>query len=580
MNTKHLFALSTVFLSVFLLHHGPAKAADPTAAEVDAIFADYDNTTSPGCSLGVVRDGKTIYQRGYGMANLEYGIALSPRSVFRTASVGKQFTAMSIAILDQQGVLSLDDPLSQYFPEFPDWAEEITLRHLVHHTSGIRDYLTLAWLAGKGDEHYYSDEFALDLLARQQHLNFAPGDDHLYSNSGYLLLAHTVQRATGKSLREWAAENMFGPLGMTHSHFHDDHTHIVPDRADGYSPAEDGFSISMTSLDMVGDGGVYTTVEDFLLWDRNFYDNRLGTGGDELIELVTTPGSLNSDEEMTYGFGLDVDKYRGLGVVSHGGSFVGFRTDTLRFPHQRFSVVVYCNRADANPTQRSKKVAELFLADVMDPEEDLVTQSADESARAQIPAAQLRVWSGHYWNEERKSAWKVAWHDDRLELVASEEDRFDMVQMAEDRFAIQGPWFSAEVTFQEIDDGELQMSFLYEGATEPRLFESFTPREPSSEDLESYVGTYFSDELGVHYDLAVEGSSLVFRIVRHEAHPLEPLFGETFASKDHGTFRFQRESDGSVGGFALDARRVRDLEFKRQRNRPMEWITASPKSVR
>ena len=564
MNAKRLFAVSAVFLSVILAPGGPVQAADPTAAEIDAIFADYDGTTSPGCSLGVVRDGELIYTRGYGMANLEYGIALSPRSVFRTASVGKQFTAMAIAILDQQGKLSLDDPLSKYFPEFPPWAGDITIRHLVHHTSGIRDYLTLAWLAGKGDEEYYSDEYALDLLAGQQDLNFAPGDEHLYSNSGYLLLAHTVKRVTGTSLREWAAENIFGVLGMKNSHFQDDHTDIVPFRADGYAPAEDGFSISMTILDMVGDGGVFTTVEDFLLWDRNFYDNKLGSGGDELIQLVTTPGQLNSDEEMTYAFGLGVEEHRGLHMIEHGGAFVGFRTDTIRFPEQQLSVVVYCNRADANPSRRSRKVAELYLADVMDPKEDPAAESSEELDKARVSAAQLESLSGHYWSEKRRTARELAWSDGKLQIVISDELRLEMNPLAADRFAVQSPWFDAEVTFKEIADGTLQMSILIDGTKEPRLYEKFVPREPSPEDLEAYAGTYFCDELGVSYTVDVEEGSLVFRIVRHEAHKLEPLFGEIFSSSDYGTFEFKRGADGVVGGFALDAGRVRNLEFERQ----------------
>lgn len=564
MNTKRLFVVSVVFLSVILTSSGLVRAADPAAAEIDAIFADYDGTTSPGCSLGVVRDGEMIYRRGYGMANLEYGIALSSRSVFRTASVGKQFTAMAIAILDQQGKLSLDDPLSKHFPEFPAWAGDITIRHLVHHTSGIRDYLTLAWLAGKGDEEYYTDEYALDLLAAQQHLNFAPGDEHLYSNSGYLLLAHTVKRVTGTSLREWAAENLFGVLAMKNSHFHDDHTHIVPFRADGYAPTEGGYSISMTILDMVGDGGVYTTVEDFLLWDRNFYDNKLGTGGEELIQLVTTPGQLNSDEEMTYAFGLGVEEYRGLQMIEHGGSFVGFRTDTIRFPEQRFSVAVYCNRADANPSQRSRKVADLYLADVMGPKEGVAAESSEEMDKVQVPAEQLESLSGHYWSEERRTAQEVAWSDGKLELVFSDELRFEMIPLATDRFAVQSPWFGAEVTFKEVADGKLQMSFLIDGAKEPRLYEKFVPREPSPQDLEAYAGTYFSDELGVSYTLDAEEDSLVFKIVRYEAHKLKPLFGEVFSSSDYGTFEFKRGPDGAVGGFALDAGRARNLEFKRQ----------------
>ncbi len=564
MNTKHLFAVSAVFFSVLLAPGGPARAEDPKASEIDAIFADYDTTASPGCSLGVVRDGELIYTRGYGMANLEYGIALSPRSVFRTGSVGKQFTAMAIAILDQQGKLSLDDPLSTFFPEFPVWAGGITIRNLVHHTSGIRDYLTLAWLAGKGDEEFYTDEYALDLLAAQRNLNFAPGDEYLYSNSGYLLLAHIVKRVTGVSLRKWAAENIFGVLGMKNSHFHDDHTHIVPNRADGYAPAENGYSISMTILDMVGDGGVYTTVEDFLLWDRNFYDNKLGGGGDELIQKVTTPGQLNGDQEMTYAFGLGVEEYRGLRLIEHGGAFVGFRADTIRFPEQRFSVAVYCNRADANPDQRSRKVAGLYLADVMEPEEGLGGKSSEELDKVQVPAAQLESLSGHYWSDELRSGREVAWSDGKLQFVFSDELRFEMVPLAADRFAVQSTWFGAEVTFQEIADGRLQMSYLIDGAKEPRLYEKFALREPSPQELEAYAGIYSSDELGVSYALDVEDGSLVFRIVRHEAHELEPLFGEVFSNRDYGTFEFQRGSDGAVVGFALDAGRVRNLEFKRK----------------
>jgi CubicO group peptidase (beta-lactamase class C family) len=512
----------------------------------------------------VVRDGELVYKRGYGMANLEYGIALSPNSVFRTASVGKQFTAMAIAILAQKGELSLDDPLSRFFPEFPDWAETTTVRHLVHHTSGIRDYLTLAWLAGMGDEAHYSDEFALDLLSRQEALNFLPGNDHLYSNSGYLLLAHIVQRATGQSLREWAAEHMFGPLGMHHSHFHDDHTHIVPSRADGYAPTEGGYEISMTTLDMVGGGGVYTTVEDFLLWDRNFYDNTLGTGGQDLIETVTTPGSLNHDESMTYAFGLQVDEHRGLPMVSHGGAFVGFRTDTIRFPEQHLSVVVYCNRADANPSQFSREVAALYLADVMENKKGPDGVETGEDQGLEVARADLQRLTGHYWNEERRGSREIALDDDQLYLLFNEENRFPLVPLGDDQFALTGLWYAIDVRFESPPDGGLQVSLQTEGSEEPTIYERYTPNQPTSEQLEAYAGRYYSEELGVDYDLVVAGEALRFHIVRHEAHQLEPVFGEIFSNSDYGTFEFQRDADGAIESFILDAGRVRGLEFQRQ----------------
>jgi len=326
-------------------------AAQPPVPAVDELFSAYDRTDSPGCALGVIRDGEFTYRRGYGMANLEYDLPLGPQSVFRIGSTSKQFTAAAVALLAEDGKLSLDGPVRRHFPEFPAWADGMTVRQLIHHTSGIRDYLVLAFLAGKADDaDYYTDAWVLDLLARQRETNFPPGEQHLYSNSGYLLLAHIVQRVSGQSLREYAAEHLFGPLGMHSTHFHDDHRHVLPRRATGYAPADDGgYRISTTTLDMVGDGGVFTTIDDLLAWDRNFYDNRLGQGGPDLITTLTTPGRLNNGESLDYAFGLAVEDFEGLTLVSHGGAFVGYRADMLRFPQRRLSVAVLCATAPMRP---------------------------------------------------------------------------------------------------------------------------------------------------------------------------------------------------------------------------------------
>jgi len=314
---------------------GSAASSPAPAAElekrVDALFTEWDKPDSPGCALGVIRDGKFVYRHGYGMADLEYGIPITSESVFRIGSTSKQFTAMCLALLEEEDKLSLDDSLRQFLPEMPGYADEITLRHLIHHTSGIRDYLTLWEIAGDREDDYLVDGEVVDLLARQRELNFAPGDEHLYSNSGYFLLSQVVLRATGQTLAAYAAEHIFKPLGMTATHFHDDHTAIVKNRAAGYAPTDGGgFRISMTTLDMCGDGGVFTTVDDLLLWDGSFYNNRLGKGGQALIDKVLTPGVLNSGKRLDYSFGLGLGTYKGLKTVSHGGAFVGYRADIIR----------------------------------------------------------------------------------------------------------------------------------------------------------------------------------------------------------------------------------------------------------
>ncbi len=332
---------------------------------VDAVFADLTERPSPGCALGVVRDGELVYGRGYGLANLEHDIPITTESVFRTGSVSKQFTAAVVAIAAMEGHLSLDDPLRKWIPELPDYGQPLTILHALNHTSGLRDYLTLMRLRGLRNDDYYTGEELIAVQARQEELNFPPGAEYLYSNSGYFLLTEAVARAVGKPFKEYAEETVFGPLGMTHSHFHDDHNHVVPLRADGYAPRrEGGFRTSMTTLDMIGDGGVYTSIDDMVHWVHALEVDGLRPG---LSAMLETRGVLTSGEQIDYALGQRHSEYRGLATVGHGGSFVGFRADVLRFPSERTSIVTLCNRADGNPSRRARTVADVVLADRLGP---------------------------------------------------------------------------------------------------------------------------------------------------------------------------------------------------------------------
>ncbi|MCZ6507034.1 MAG: serine hydrolase, partial [Acidobacteria bacterium] len=281
------------------------ETAPPPGLEerVDALFADYDNTRSPGCSLGIVRGGELTLARGYGMANLEHGVPLTARSIFRIGSTSKQFTAASIVLLAQEGKLRLDEDLRDHLPEMPGFDPPVTLRQLLHHTSVYRDYLTLMSIAGRRGDDFYTDADVLGMLSRQRELNFPPGNEYLYSNSGYWLLSQVVLRASDRSLREYAEARIFSPLAMNDTHFHDDHAEIVPNRASGYRPTEGGaFRISMTTLPMVGDGGVFTSVEDLTRWDRNFYTPVVG--GSAFVEQMLERGVLNDGTVLDYALGL------------------------------------------------------------------------------------------------------------------------------------------------------------------------------------------------------------------------------------------------------------------------------------
>ncbi|MEE9219170.1 MAG: serine hydrolase domain-containing protein, partial [Acidobacteriota bacterium] len=374
---------------------------DSRNARVNAVFADYDKPGSPGCALGVIQDGKLAYKRGYGMASLEHGAPITPDTIFRMGSVSKQFTAAAVALLAEEGKISLDDDVRKYLPELPAYERPITIRHLIHHTSGLRDYTSLTPMAGIGGTDHYTVAESLDLIARQRATDFQAGEKYSYCNSGYFLLSQIVERASGKSLRAYAEERIFGPLGMKQTHFHDAPFEVVPRRAYGYSPADDGgYRTDMTGWEQVGDGSVFTTIEDLLLWDRNFYDNRLGLGGPALIETLQTPGKLNNGETIDYAFGLRVDEYRGLKRVHHSGSWVGFRTYITRFPEQHLSVAVLCNLSTASPGPLAHRVADIYLAGEFKEEggEEAGSSAARAREQVEVPEEELRRLAGHYWS--------------------------------------------------------------------------------------------------------------------------------------------------------------------------------------
>ena len=365
---------------VFVLPMIACAQGDFDTTAIDNVFADF-NSETPGCALGVVQSGQLVYGRGYGMANLEHDIPINTTSVFRIGSVSKQFAAAVAALAAMEGYLDLEDPLQKWIPELPDYGEPLTLRHTLNHTSGLRDYITLMSLKGLRGDDFYTVAELIEVQALQEELNFPSGSEYLYSNSGYVLATEAVARAVGKPFKDYAEEVLFRPLQMSHSHFHDDHNHIVPLRADGYSPRGDGFRTNMTTLDMIGDGGVYTSIDDMVHWVTALEQDGIRSG---LTPILETRGVLNSGEEISYALGQSHGEHRGLATIGHGGSWVGFRADVLRFPSQSTSIVTLCNRADASPSGRAIQVADIVLAEHLAPvSEEPSLQAEDRRERTE-----------------------------------------------------------------------------------------------------------------------------------------------------------------------------------------------------
>ncbi len=557
---------SGILVLLALLFASRASAQIPSQEipkKVDAVFAAYEKPGSPGCALGVIRDGMLIHARGYGLANLEHSVLITGTTVFDIGSTSKQFTATAILLLAQQGKLSLDDDIRKHIPELPVYSRPITIRHLLHHTSGLRDYLTLMALAGIDFDGVTGDADALRLITRQKALNFTPGDERLYSNSGYFLLSVIVKRVSGESLREFAAENVFGPLGMTSTHFHDNHAEIVPQRAAGYAPRrEGGFRIDMSGFEQTGDGAVYTTIEDLLLWDHNFYEPKVG--GRKLLEQLHTTGVLNSGEKLTYAAGLVVSQYRGLKMVSHGGAWAGYRADLLRFPEQRFSVICLCNVANANPTRLARQVAEVYLGDQMQAAAPATQSAAAASGTVPLSEADLKAKTGLYHHAVSGNLIRITLRDGKLWLSDSDEPPEELQALSPTRFRVADWPSSLEMQIEPPAAGAHPSPHLIRENSKPDVYEWVEAFEPTAAQIGEFVGAYFSDELDVTYQLTVNERKLTVE-VKNQSRPLAPAYRNAFQGPGGGLLEFTRDAQGRVTGFTVQAGRVRNIHFVRER---------------
>ncbi len=389
-----------------------AQTAPPPAlaAQVDSIFSRFTPAT-PGCAVAVYQDGRILLAKGYGSANLEYGVPITPTTPFIVGSVSKQFTAAAIALLVEEKRIALTDDVRKYVPELADYGTPITIDHLVHHTSGLRDWWELVALAGLRFDDTYAVADVLEMTARQRGLNFKPGDRYLYSNTGYIVMGIVVQRVTGKSLREFAAERIFGPLEMANSHYQDDHTQPVRGRAYAYSPPVGGrYAINVWNNDLVGQGGVMTTVVDLARWDDNFSTGRVGGPG--FLKRQLERGKLNDGTTLSYAFGINVGGYRGLDLVEHTGSTGGYRAVFTRFPQKKTTIAVLCNVSNAEPATLAHRVADHLLGDAFTapaPSAASATTATREGPvpSVQLPAATLGQFAGGYYSEELNANYEI-----------------------------------------------------------------------------------------------------------------------------------------------------------------------------
>jgi CubicO group peptidase (beta-lactamase class C family) len=549
-----VFYRSTIILAAAV---AALSAQDDPAARIDDIFKPWNRLDTPGAAVAVIKDGKFAYQKGYGSANLEYDVPIASDTIFHVASVSKQFTAMALVLLEQEGKLSLDDDIRIYLTELPDYGHKIAIRNLLQHTSGIRDQWETLSLAGWRMDDVITQKQILRMLFHQKELNFVPGTRHLYSNGGYTLAAEIVARVSGKPFPQFCDERIFRPLGMTRTHFHDDHRRIVRDRAYSYETTGEGFRASRLNYANAGATSLFTTAPDLVKWLDNFRDPKVG--GPKAIARLQETAVLANGEKIDYALGLAVSKYRGLRTISHGGSDAGYRSYVAWFPDQQLGVAVVSNLASFNTGGIANRVAEVYLEKAMASQPEKPKRTTRQYI-ALAPEA-LAQYAGAY-RLEGIGLITIRLQDGKLLGAPQGQMAAELKPMAVAKFYVQQ--LDGEVEFTPQTGGKMRIKVTGGGMNTEG--ERVTVEPFDSKDLAQYPGAYWSGELETQYTIVLKDSKLVADHAHHGEIALTPVAKDQFRG---GAFFMQqvdfvRDGSGRVTAMTVGGGRVTAVRFTRR----------------
>lgn len=557
-------AIPLALLSVLLLTTGhPGHAAVPDAhrqRQVDALFARWQQPQSPGAAVLVVKEGRVVYRAAFGMADIEQARPLTPSTPVHVASLSKQFTALAVRLLAQDGRLSLDEDVRRYLPELPDFGTPLRIRQLLNHTSGLRDQWNLLALAGWRMEDVITDEDVMRLVRQQRALNFPPGSEFEYSNTGYTLLAALVERVSGQSLAAFAKARIFLPLGMRNTFFHERYAELVPGRAQSYQPSPGkGYEGVALSYSTVGPSSLFSTADDLALWSRNFDEGKVG--GRPLLAEMQTPAKLADGTAISYAEGLATGSYRGLRTVAHSGADAGFRSYLLRFPDQGLAIVIVGNGADLQATRLGQRLADLYL------DGQLAAPPApvpDHTGGTEVPIAPaaLDALVGSYALQNgaaitfsKAQGHLVGWTagDDPVPFYPAGEREF-FARLINARFTFDAPRA----------DG-LTPGGTYQRNARARPATRMTPAPLSDSEAQALSGRYFSEELQVLYTVTAKGGQLTLQHPRGEL-ALVPYGQDGFlAPWPFGLLQFQCAPAAGCSGFTVNEDRARQVAFSKVR---------------
>lgn len=546
---KSVFFVATcvwTFTAVFV-----AQIPDKAKAVAGAERA-FDNAAksiampAPGCGVGVSLNGESVFEKAFGLAEMEHNVANTPQTIFESGSVAKQFTAAALVLLQQDGKLNIDDPVKKYLPELPDYGAPLTIRHMLNHTSGLRDWFSVRALSGEGaGEHIITQQLIFDTVVRQKGLDFKPGAEYSYSNSGYQLAAMIVERVSKQKLPEFVAERLLKPVGLKNTGYRDDFQRIVPGRAQAYSRNGDGpWKINMPMMNAHGGGGMLTTVGDWLKWNA-MLDSR--TWNAPLVDALETQGVLNTGQKINYALGLQHGSYKGNRHVSHTGATAAYRTVLVRFPEKKVSIAVLCNGTAPDASAIAYSIAD----EVLGPFPEAPSASSEQKLSVQQPEKYVGLWK----NERNKTATRFVLSNNEL------------------RFGNTAVWAMADGSLML---GGTKLIFKADSTGKPVSFDAtangdtirFTAQadwQPGAADLSPFSGDWYSDDAEARVVFIVEGTNGFVQFKNSPRIAVRPLYKDSFTDGSGQLFWFDRDASGKVVTMHIGGSRMRDMPFVRAR---------------
>lgn len=550
-----LFILLSLFSTLY-----SQDIPDTIAQKIDSLFAPWNNSTGPGCAVGIVRNDSLIFSKGYGLADLEHEIPITPKTIFYMASVSKQFTGYAIVLLARQGKLNLDEDIHHYIPWAPEFGKKITVRHLLNHTSGIRDDIYLSALSGLGYGGMLTQDLALNIIKRQRSLNFIPGEKYSYSNANFVLLAEIVKAVSGKSFRAFVDSTIFKPLGMVNSRFQDDYTELIPNRAWSYD-ITDGKQVgnSFQNVYTLGDGGMFTNIIDMAKWVTNFYQPRAGDLND--IDQLTETGKLNNGKKINYALGIAVDHYRGWKEYEHSGGLAGYRTILFVFPDLKMGFLIFSNMGNLNSQEKVHELANLFIPDTTKSNKEDKPEARDSSHAMLKDPLQYTRFTGDYLGEDgdqfsfsisNQKMYASSYGQSTL-LLQESKDTFSLFTNPAVKFVFQ---FSSQKT---------SLVHLY-WPEDNKLMRKYVPDSiQSDKTLQAYTGTYYSPELDCHFSISLKEHHLVLSSNKYADKPLMLIGKDDILDKNGllSYIKIRRDRMDKIIGFEVNSGIIRHLRFNK-----------------